>query len=255
MLIKLGKNIGYAAGVVSSHSSQEDFAEKQKLAWEKCRQAIDEGLPCYGWDLDIPEYYVIYGYDDIGYHFSGPLSDAGGGPKPWLELGLGDIGVLFMACLRPVEASDDKKTVKEALKFALEHAKNPEKWIYQQYKSGLEGYENWINALEKGEVHAMGMAYNAAVWNECRQYAVLFLKEAKDRVGGNLGEIFDEAISCYEKVAYSLKTVACAFPFIGQRPEHIEDESRRAEAVEALKSARDNEEAGLNSLEGIVAKI
>jgi hypothetical protein len=101
----------------------------------------------------------------------------------------------------------------------------------------------------------MGMAYNAALWNECRQYAVLFLKEAKDRIGDDLGELFDEAISCYEKVAHNLKTVACAFPFIGQRPEHIEDEARRAEALEGLKAARDNEEAGLKSLEEIVAKI
>ena len=35
MLFKLGKNIGYTVDIVSGFKSDNDFAEKQKLAWEK----------------------------------------------------------------------------------------------------------------------------------------------------------------------------------------------------------------------------
>ena len=48
MLFTLGKNLGFAAEGVFGIKSEPDFAEKQKLAWEKIRGAIDEGVPCYG---------------------------------------------------------------------------------------------------------------------------------------------------------------------------------------------------------------
>ena len=74
MFFNLGENIGYKTNMVSSFKSEADFAEKQELAWEKAKQAIDKGLPCYGWNLDtrFPEFYVVYGYDDVGYYFCGP---------------------------------------------------------------------------------------------------------------------------------------------------------------------------------------
>lgn len=66
-----GSTIGYKLDGVGAHKSEADFGGKRKLAWEKTRQAIENGLPCYGWELEIPEYYVFYGYSDVGYYFSG----------------------------------------------------------------------------------------------------------------------------------------------------------------------------------------
>ena len=97
-MFTLGKNIGYEhAGMVGSHKSQDNFAEKQQEAWDMVRQAIDEEIPCYGWELGFPEYYVINGYDDIGYYYDGP--EPGSGPKPWRELGNTGIGELGILCI------------------------------------------------------------------------------------------------------------------------------------------------------------
>lgn len=255
MLFKLGGNIGYTIDGVWGGKADGDFVEKQRLAWEKTRQAIDEGLPCYGWELDIPEFYVVYGYDDVGYYFSGPGCDSGSGPKPWQELADTEIGVLEMYNVRPGQAADDIKTIKEAFQFALEHAGSPVKWIYPKYRAGLAGFDNWIGALEAGKADGFGMAYNAAVWNECRGFAVGFLREAKGRIGGELGPPFDEAIGHYEAVAHNLRTVADTFPFHGRKPEHIEDEARRRRAMESLKAARSAEEAGLGALERILSEL
>ncbi len=252
MLFKLGKNIGYTVEGVSGSKSDSDFAEKQKRAWENTKLAIDEGLPCYGWELDIPEYYVVYGYDDEGYYFSGPRCDFSKSPKPWQELGNSQIGVLEMYSVKPGEAADDARTVKEALGFALEHSKSPAKWIYPKYKAGLAGYDNWISALENGKAHRFGMAYNAAVWSECRNFAVQFLREAKERLGGKLGEPFDEATRHYEAVAQELRKVSDAFPF-PPTGEEIEDVHRRKAALKCLRAARDAEGSGLAELEKIVA--
>lgn len=252
----LGKNIGYTAESVFAHKSESSFAEAQKTAWETVKQAIDAGLPCFGWELDIPESYVIYGYDDTGYYYSGPQCDSGKGPKPWRELGDTGIGVVSVSVVKRSKAADDRTTVKEALQFALEHSKNPEKWIFPKYKAGLAGYDLWIKALETEKADGFGMAYNAAVWNECRQYAVQFLKEAKERIGDeSLNPLFDEAIGHYEVVARNLKKVADAFPFHGMEPEHIKDEARRRTAIEALTAARDAEESGLKALEKLAAEL
>jgi hypothetical protein len=258
-LFALGKNIGYSIDGVFGSKFESDFAKKQKLAWEHAKQAIDRGLPCYGWELDIPEFYVVNGYRDAGkeagYFFSGPGCDEGKGPKPWRKLGDTKIGVIEMYSVKTGQAAEDTRTVKEALAFALEHATNPEKWIFPKYKAGLGGFDNWIQALETGVADGFGMAYNAGVWNECRGFAVLFLKEAKDRLSDRWPALFDDALGYYEVVAENLKLVADTFPFHGMEPEHITDESRRALASKSLKTAREAEASGLEALERIVLEL
>lgn len=255
MLFRLGNNIGYTIDGIFGFKSDSDFAKKQELAWENTKRAIDEGVPCYGWELDIPEFYVVYGYDGEGYYFSGPGCDSGKGPKPWQELGDTEIGCLEMYAVKPRQAADDATTLKEALGFALEHSKSPAKWIFPKYKAGLAGFDNWIQALESGEADGFGMAYNAAVWSECRGFAVLFLQEARDRVNGQLGSLFDEAICHYEVVSENLRRVADTFPFHGLEPEHIDDKARCRTALGALRTARSAEESGLRALEEILSEL
>jgi hypothetical protein len=254
---QLGRNIGYKIEGVSGIRSGGGFAETQRQAWDHVRAAIDRGLPCYGWELDIPEYYVVFGYDDMGYYFSGPRCDAGRGPKAWSELGNTGIGVVEMYSVEAGQPADDVRTVQEALTFALEHAMSPEKWVFPEYRAGLAGYDRWIRALEGGTVDGFGMAYNAGVWCECRGYAILFLRQAKKRLDGRASASIDEAIQHYEVVHDRLRTVAAAFPFPhhGLEPEHIKDPERVQTALFALRAARDAEAAGLATLEAIVGEL
>lgn len=258
-LFRLGKNVGYVLDGVFGFKSEGDFAQKQQLAWEHTKKAIDRGMPCYGWELDIPEFYVVYGYDDSdedgGYLFSGPGCDEGKGPKPWRELGDTEIGVIEMYSVKAGQAAHDVKTIKEAFEFAVEHATSPEKWIFPRYRAGLAGFDNWIRATETGKADGMGMAYNAAVWNECRGFAVLFLQEARARLGNRLGSLFDEAINHYRVVAQNLGQVADTFPFHGLKPEHIQDPGRRSLALERLRAARDAEASGLDTLRRIAGEL
>jgi len=95
----------------------------------------------------------------------------------------------------PGEVADDATTVKQVLTFAPEHAANPQKWIFEHYRAGLEGFDNWIRAMQEGKVSDMGVRYNAGVWLECRRNAVGFLEEAKKRLAGQVDGPFDEVIS------------------------------------------------------------
>lgn len=254
-LLKLGENIGYTVERVRGFKSDSDLDEKQKEAWAQVRQAINQGAPCYGWELEYPDFFVIYGYDDKGYYFIDPQCDSGKGPKPWEELGKGNTGILEVYTVKPGKSADPVKVVKDAFKFALEHAEGRYKptWIDRKFETGVAGFDYWIKTLKEGKANRFGMAYNAAVWCECRTFAVEFLKEAKQRIGEESVPLFDEAIGHYEVVAQNLRKVTEIFPFPPK--DEIKGIADITHAIECLQEAREAEKLGLEFLEKIVEAI
>jgi len=259
-MFELGRNLGYEVCGVFGFKTDEGFSQKQEKAWDLVKKSIDEGIPCYGWELGIPEYYVVKGYDDVGYLYSGVCLDNPGVkmPLPWKELGTTDIGVLEMYSVRPCKPADDATVVKDALSFALQFAKSPEAWVFPKYRAGLEGFDLWIKALEEGKAHLHGMAYNTEVWRECRHRGADFLREAGKRLGGKLAPLCDEAAGHYDRVAKSLDRLAGTFPFPmeeGQKLMDTKDPALRDAGLRHLREARKAEEAGLASLARIVEAL
>jgi len=206
-MFALGKNVGYAVDGVFSSRETPGFDEAPGRAWAFARARLDDGVPCYGWELAIPEFYVVNGYDETGYGFDGPQASSESQPKPWAELGAGETGVVEMYSVKAGPPSGEAETVRGAFSFALEHAKNPSRWIFPTYRSGLEGYDTWIEALEAGSADGFGTAYNAAVWSECRRFAVDFLQEARERLEGTAAGVLEEAEGRYAIAARGLKKV------------------------------------------------
>ncbi len=182
-IAKLCLNAGIDMDYVLGFKNNADFKDKQKEAYEKVKKAIDENNPCFGWELEIPEFYIIHGYDDIGYYYSGVMCEKGKGPKPWQELGDTGIGSVEAYIIKKGTPKEIKKAIKEALEIAIEISQSPTKWIFPNYKGGLKGYDIWIDALQTDKKKTgFGAAYNTAVWSECRNYAVSFLKLAKEKL-------------------------------------------------------------------------
>jgi hypothetical protein len=157
----------------------------------------------------------------------------------------------------PGEAADDATTVKQALTFALEIAASPEEWIFEHYRAGLEGFDNWIGALQEGKASDMGMRYNTGVWLECRQNAAGFLAEAKERLADRADGLFEEALAHYTAVAENLGKVAEVYPWTFEASDEdvlpVDDRSRTA--VAALQAAKEAEAAGLQILPKIVEAL
>jgi len=242
MLLKLGNNIGYVVEGVYGFKTDRDFEEKRKEAWEFCINSIDRGMPCFGFDLAGPEYYVVQGYNDEGYWFSGGASAFQMmKPRKWKELG-DSVGLLEMHSVKPGKAADDAETIRESIECVLKHSRNDQE--------GTHGFENWIQALETGTASTIGTALNAGCWAECRAFGVQFLKEAKERIGGNTHELFEEAAGHYETERESLQKVSELFPIhLNYANEPIKDTMLSQKAIEHLKNAGKAEEAGLKSLE------
>ena len=246
---RLGKNMGYKTESVYTNADKEDCSQKQEEAWNLVRKSIDDGFPCYGWHY---EFMVINGYDDDGYLLSGPMDNV---PGDWRKFGMDAVGFLDICSIRPGQKADDKTTIKEALSFAVsfieESADLPD--------AGLSGYDNWIKALESGKYSADGGAYHAAIWAECRRFAVEFLEEANQRTGGEHDSLFQPAIEQYRLVRDNLNKVEKLFPYKDATEEewkqNMENSERRQKAVEHLKAARNAEATGLKLLGKIVAAL
>ncbi|MGD9494695.1 MAG: hypothetical protein AB7Y46_00165 [Armatimonadota bacterium] len=211
MLDQLGGNLGYLVDGVHSHRSHDDFPARQAIAWALVRGCIDTGVPCYAWELAAPEWYVITGYDDVGYYYDGPGAQHGTQPLPWQSLAETEIGWLSVHCVLHSEAEPDDVAVREALTFALGHARG--RYSNQDYATGPRAFEVWAEALETGRADRFGAGYNGVCWLECREMAVAFLREAKRRLPGRADALFDEALEHYSAVHQALKAAVERVPF------------------------------------------
>jgi hypothetical protein len=256
MLFQQALYLGYEIEGIFGSKHSQDLGKLQRDAWAFAQNAINNNLPVYAWEVEVPEFYVIYGYDEVGYYYSGPGADEGRGPKPWDKLGDTGIGLVELYSVKPVEAKPPAEVVRSALQKALKHASNPAEWIFENYAAGLKGFDTWIKGLKNGLANRFGMGYNAAVWLECRKFAVAFLEEAKGRLGGAADGSFDRALTHYQVVAERLEKVSARYPWTPEGgPATIPADDACQEVVGWLQEAREAEAEGMSALEGILETL
>ena len=266
VLFDLAPNLGYTVErftvehEVALAMPDDAFHQKQREAFDWIRARIDPGLPCYAWELmGIPAYYVITGYDDAGYTYSGWDSE----PQAtcsWDKLGAFDVKRLAVNCVRPAEPALDHKVVKDALTTVLARVERPDGWaVGPQYRTGLPAYEMWAEALESGRANLDGEAYLNVVWREAREMAVEFLQEAKTRLPGQSDAAvsraaFDDAIKHYAVVRDKLRALSALHP---ERPGKWDYTTTFAshEGAQLVREAGEAERQGVASLKQIVANL
>ncbi|KYK29631.1 MAG: hypothetical protein AYK23_01485 [Candidatus Proteinoplasmatales archaeon SG8-5] len=258
MLFELAPNLGYKTDGMAAFRNEKgsvDWVDAPEAAWDFTKKCIDANVPVYGWEMKVPEFYCVHGYDDVGYYYNGCLANDGEGPKPWQELGQTEIGYIEMCGVHPVEPAPPAKAVKEAFEKVLWFAENPEGYVFPKYASGLKAYDYWMKFLDDSvdyqEGHAHGIGYNAEVWSECRKFAVDFLNEAKFKINDHV-ELFDTAIEHYSEARDAIQCTADLYPFLSRQLSYLQDDERRASAVKDLQRARDAEEQGLEALAELV---
>lgn len=242
----LAANIGYLVEGVTGHTTHRDFEAKQKIAWALVTGCIDTDVPCYGWELALPEWYVITGYDDDGYYFSGPGADEDRMPLAPGDLSRTEIGWLSVQCVLPCTPSSDEEIVSEAVDFALDNAEGAH--LHENYASGPAAFKLWADSLESGKANRFGAGYNGECWRECRQMAVEFLREARERIARDQG-LFDEAIEHYAAVADALDGVVERIPF--NMPGDVPSEDAMVQDAECAALLREAKTAEVNGLEAL----
>ncbi|MBN2054338.1 hypothetical protein JW905_05415 [bacterium] len=250
-LFEHAPNLGYSVAGILAFSTQPEYGEKVAQAWEMTRNAITGGLPCYAWEMELPEYYVITGYNDLGYLYNGPPTPDHAGLKPWRSLGGGGTGVLECYRVLPGDPADPAVTVRAALEFAVAFARNPDEWLLPRYTGGPAAYSTWAETARAGNADDLGMRFNAAVWHQCRAYATEFLAEAAE-VLPCVREHLLAASDAYRSVAVNLAELSRLYSF--PRDRTTPEPDRVTAAVELLTSCRVREEYGISLLESLLAE-
>jgi hypothetical protein len=249
----LGPNLGYSINGFSALKDEagDAFPQVQREAWDFVRTNIDRGVPCFGFELKAyyGGYWVIYGYDDVGYYYSGWEE---GGPLPWDKLGELFVPVLEVRSVQLCDPASGVKAVVDGLAFALEHAQNPSEWICSQAQSGPAAWDYWARALESGEAKRDHHTYNAQLWLECREMAVAFVSEAKERLPGRCDDLFDEAGVRYAAVCEQLRALIELHPPRDQPNWGPDSTFSSAEAAAIVRQAAERDEEGLACLQQIV---
>jgi hypothetical protein len=247
-MTRLGENLGYHLEYHRFAGDDPAAHEKRSRGWNRLQEAIDAGHPCYGYYNFCYQLYV--GYDDDGFYIGPGATNAGQGP-----CALQDSGDLCI--VSPGHSSSgDRRAVADGLTFALAHARAGAAGEPHDLSAGLAygmaAYDRWIVAMAAGRESGTWRAIDHYV--RCRELAVLFLDEAKDRLNG-AADLFGEAREIYQGVCDALWPVARAFGQ-GKKPTPFgESGSCHSEAADRLREARDGEAKGLAVLQRIAASL
>ncbi|WP_340387991.1 RNA polymerase sigma factor [Paenibacillus sp. FSL E2-0151] len=218
----LASEAGLNANLVDPSMLEEKAKGKRLLnprlvqALSLIRYSIHRGIPAVVWDLNIPEFGLIYGYDDAARTLHG-TDFTKSGIIPYDHVGRGVNQEVF------VLAAESDGMIREmnlhaALTAVLAHYRGEDPYTLPNTVSGVAAYAVWREALEYRRVEPNGHAYNIAVLWDARRYASEFFKElslkwASTACYSNLISFCLQAEELYRNMSQKLNTLAVLFPF------------------------------------------
>ncbi len=218
------------------------------------QQSIDRGIPAISFDLFIPEFGLIYGYDDDKqlFHAKDVSKD---GTISYSDFADPKIDLLFVTTISESLPHSKYEILRMALSMIVDHGRGKE-WTHvfdDKFVQGLAGYEAWIGVMERRHADEHGHAYNVAVIADAREFAARFLRELAFRWDGTnvvertVRKHAGEAALHYEAVAETLGKMRELFPFPeGGQPKDPDTADR---AIVLLRQAHEAETKGLEQLE------
>jgi len=252
-------NLGFNCRAIGAPNFTPPSPEELQEALRFTQNCIDHGVPVMAWDLFVPEFGVIYGYDDQQQQLT-CLDTAQDGNLPYVKLGRGRIGELFLMGIVDCFEVDETCAWRDALEMILEHAfEHQPRHDQEPYRNGLAGYEAWMQALRSQSVEVVGNAYNALVVGDARMYAAEFLTRLADRwrngspLQREVAPNAQAAATHYREVARHLSGLRASFPFPqGGTPN---DPATARTAIELLRQAGVAEASGIEQLQAMHQRL
>lgn len=247
-------NLGFISNL--SDTEKPFTPEKVEQVLALIQRSIDQGWPAISFDLFIPEFGLIYGYDDDQQLFY--AKDAAKEDTIPYHSFIEKSNMLWVTTISESLPHSKYEILRMALDMIVDHARGRE-WQHifkDEYFIGLAGYDAWISCMERRAADPFGNAYNVAVVSDAREFAVQFLHELTVKWNGtNVVERkvrlwAAEAKEHYEKTAAALVELREMFPFPqGGQPNDPEAADR---AIEMLQTAKKAEEQGIDVLEKLL---
>lgn len=221
------------------------------------QRSVDKGYPAIAFDLFIPEFGLIYGYEDDKQIFHAK-DVSREGTITYEQFSQPKIPLLFLVTIEDSLPHSKYEMLRMALEMIVDHARGRE-WSHvfkESFAQGLNGYDAWITVMKNRQADEFGNAYNTAVAADAREFAVRFLQElaikwdAENVVERTVRVKATEAARHYEEVAKTLGTMRDMFPFPeGGMPKNPEQADK---AIDLLLFAKKAETKGIEVLESLL---
>ncbi|MGY3714933.1 hypothetical protein ACWE42_05360 [Sutcliffiella cohnii] len=244
-------NLGFTSNLADAEAPIGPDKVEQTIAL--IQESVDREIPAIVFDIFVPEFGLIYGYDDDQKVFF--AKDPSRDGKVTYEEFADVKGVLYSSTISESLPHSKYEMLRMALDMIIDHMRGRE-WqhIFEgKFINGLEAYDAWIRVMEKRCADPTGNAYNAQVVSDAREFAVKFLADLIEKWDGSnvvergVRKFAGEALKHYTEVANSLVALRELFPFPhGGEPENDESAER---AIKLLKAAKEAEEKGVKELE------
>lgn len=195
------ENGGLSCDYIERLWGQEDVEEERRLAAiEMIKSSIDDGIAVISWDIDVPEWGLVIGYDDRLQKLA-TLSITGvEGEMDYVQLGKRELPILNVLTITGKTNKSQEAIISDSLKLAKSHL-NGEEWC--DNAKGLEAYSELEKHFE-GDFNpdiSWNMEYYVGTYSALKWYAWRFF----ERYGlTELARLYKTVFECWQK-AFEIK--------------------------------------------------
>jgi hypothetical protein len=254
--LPLYRNTGQAFDLIEALPSDRGFAKLRDKAIAQIRKNIKHGRPAVAFDLHLPEFGIIFGYDDrartleVSSLMSGQYGTTLAESRWPVPERAERLIVLLLGRERRVER---KRAYQDALRFAIDYGARGDPGDPTDATHGFAAFERWRTAFELGrEVEPAGHARMIQTVQTARRDAARFLRECVAVEMPAAAEPAHVAAAAYDRVALALSRMATLFPYPAGGD--VTGAAGRMVALGALCEAEEHERAALNSIGSIYSR-
>ena len=204
------------------------------------RRGIDKGHPAIAYGLQLPEYGLVYGYDDRDQTLAVKtvLSEMVGELLPWDRYPSDESAFQMVVVPRKFHRQPER-ALGEAIREAVRASRDCE--LYDQgLAQGLAAYEAWAGLLDgRAAIDPQGNAHTVQTLQAARADAVAYL-------AGRSEPELQEAAAAYQQEVLALSRLATYFPF--PNGGDVTNPGVRRIAAAAVREALTHEKAAIEAL-------
>lgn len=226
------ENGGLSCDYVGRYWGQDIIEEQKRLeAIANIKKSIDKGIPAVSWDIGVPEWGLIIGYDDETKMFStlaineSDSPDTKASEMPYEQLGKSEIPILSVLTVSGKTDKTQESILSDTKKLAVYHLTGNE-WC--ENAKGLEAYSELIRHFE-GDFNpeaSWNMEYFLGTYGALKYYAWKYFDKMAET---ELAAIYKAVYDAWQE-AFNIKTT-----------QDISRDEVKAKIASLLKSAHENE--------------
>ncbi len=194
------ENGGLLCNYAGRYWGQEHLEkEKQLEAIENIKKSIDNGIAAISWDIGVPEWGLITGYDDETQNlFVQQININEPTPMPYDVLGKRELPILSVLTItgKSDKAQDD--ILNDTMKLAVTHL-NGEEWC--DNAKGLEAYPRLISIFEDNRdlAASWNADYFLGTYGALKEFAyIYFEKSGQTELAQIYKEIFESWLNAFK---------------------------------------------------------